>query len=138
GYGIQLGPNVFPMFERLGIVDVVLAQSILPRACVMFDALTGEEVTRIPGEQELRARFGYPYIVVHRVDLHGVLLNACKALPNITLEPLTSVARFEESGDGIPAVSDAGRRIKPSAWIGADGLRWAVRAQIVDDGEPKP
>ena len=29
GYGIQLGPNVFPMFERLGLKDGVLAQSSL-------------------------------------------------------------------------------------------------------------
>ena len=24
GYGIQLGPNVFPMFDRLGVSDAVL------------------------------------------------------------------------------------------------------------------
>ena len=81
GYGIQLGPNVFPMFERLGVNDAVLAQSILPRACILFDALSGEELTRIPGEQALRARFGHPYIVIHRVDLHRVLLDACRATP---------------------------------------------------------
>jgi len=129
---------VFPMFERLGLVDAVLAQSIIPRACIMFDALTGDEITRIPGEQGLRARFGHPYIVIHRVDLHGVLLNACKALPNIALEPLTSVARFEQDKDGVNVVIEDGRRVEASALIGADGLRSAVRAQIVDDGEPKP
>ena len=25
GYGIQLGPNVFPMFDRLGVTEAVLA-----------------------------------------------------------------------------------------------------------------
>jgi len=138
GYGIQLGPNVFPMFERLGLVDAVLAQSIIPRACVMFDALTGAEITRIPGEQGLRARFGHPYIVIHRVDLHGVLLDACKALPNVTLEPLTSVARFEQDANGVSVVIDDGRRVEAAGLIGADGLRSAIRGQIVDDGEPKP
>src|SRR5262249_17416925 len=47
GYGIQLGPNVFPMFDRLGLRDAVLAKSILPGACVLFDALTGEPLTRV-------------------------------------------------------------------------------------------
>ena len=28
GYGIQLGPNVFPMFDRLGVTDAVLAQAL--------------------------------------------------------------------------------------------------------------
>jgi salicylate hydroxylase len=138
GYGIQLGPNVFPMFERLGIVDAVLAQSIIPRACIMFDALSGQEVTRIPGERELRARFGHPYIVIHRVDLHGVLMDACKALPNVTLEPLTSVAAFEQDRARVVVTTDDGRRIEGAGLIGADGLRSVVRAKIVGDGEPKP
>ena len=137
GYGIQLGPNVFPMFERLGLVDAVLARSIIPRACIMFDALTGAEVTRIPGEAALRKRFGGPYIVIHRVDLHGVLLDACKEL-GISLEPLTSVASFEQDDAGVLVTTDDGRRIEGAALIGADGLRSAVRDQIVNDGEPKP
>jgi salicylate hydroxylase len=138
GYGIQLGPNVFPMFEWLGVSDAVLAHSILPRACIMFDALTGEEVTRIPGEQALRARFGHPYIVIHRVDLHGVLTDACKALPNITLESSTSVASYEQDETRVIVTTDDGRRIEGAALIGADGLRSVVRARIVGDGDPKP
>ena len=138
GYGIQLGPNVFPMFERLGVNEAVLAQSILPRACILFDALSGEELTRIPGEQALRARFGHPYIVIHRVDLHRVLLDACRATPGIVLEPLASVARFEAGRDGVTVATDDGRSIAGAALIGADGLRSVVRARIVADGEPKP
>ena len=138
GYGIQLGPNVFPMFERLGVNDAVLAQSILPRACILFDALSGEELTRIPGEQALRARFGHPYIVIHRVDLHRVLLDACRATPGIVLEPSASVARFEAGREGVTVTTDDGRSIAGAALIGADGLRSVVRAAIVADGEPKP
>ena len=39
GYGIQLGPNVFSMLDRLGVTDAVLAKSIRPNACVELDAL---------------------------------------------------------------------------------------------------
>jgi salicylate hydroxylase len=138
GYGIQLGPNVFPMFERLGVADAVLAQSFVPRACILFDALTGEEVTRIPGEPALRARFGHPYIVIHRVDLHGVLMDACKAYSNIALEPLTSVASFQQDDRCVIVTTEDGRHIEGAALIGADGLRSVVRAKIVGDGEPKP
>jgi len=138
GYGIQLGPNVFPMFERLGVTQAVLAQSILPRACIMFDALTGRELTRIPDEATLRARFGHPYIVIHRVDLHRVLLDACRATDGIALEPLTSVAGYEQQGDGVVVSTEDGRDIEGAALIGADGLRSVVRARIVGDGEPKP
>jgi salicylate hydroxylase len=138
GYGIQLGPNVFPMFDRLGITQAVLAQSILPRACILFDALSGQELTRIPGEQTLRARFGHPYIVIHRVDLHRVLLDACRATPGIVLEPSASVAGFDAGRDGVAVSTDDGRSIAGPALIGADGIRSVVRARVVADGEPKP
>ncbi len=138
GYGIQLGPNVFPMFARLGLTDALLAQSILPRACVMFDALTGAEVTHIPNEPALRARFGAPYVVIHRVDLHKILLDACRATDTIALEPSTSVTGYTQHGDGVTVTAADGRAISGCALIGADGLRSLVRARIANDGEPKP
>ena len=138
GYGIQLGPNVFPMFARLGLIEALLAQSILPRACVMFDALTGAEVTHIPNDPQLRARFGAPYVVIHRVDLHKILLDACRATGTITLEPSTSVVDYTQRDDGVTLTTEDGRKIDGVALIGADGLRSLVRARIDNDGEPKP
>jgi len=35
-----------------------------------------------------RARFKYPYIVIHRIDLHNVMLNACRRDPLISLVQL--------------------------------------------------
>src|SRR5581483_1754248 len=96
GYGIQLGPNVFPMFERLGVAEAMLRQAIVPPALVMLDALDGSQLARVPTGDSFRRRFGHPYIVLHRVDLHHVLLDACKALPNIALEPSSSAAKFED------------------------------------------
>ncbi len=98
GYGIQLGPNVFPMFERLGISEAVLRHADLPPAVVMLDALDGEELARIPTAVSFRRRFRHPYIVIHRIDLHHVLLDACRALPNIELEASASAVGVEDIG----------------------------------------
>jgi len=138
GYGIQLGPNVFSMFDRLGISDAVIARSIFPGACLMLDALTGEEITRVPTGQSLRDRFKRPYIVLHRVDLHHVLLDACKAVGAIELESSTTVTGFEDLGDRVVARTEHGERIEGAAMIAADGLRSPIRAQLVDDSEPRP
>ena len=78
GYGIQFGPNVFHALARIGVADAMLAKADFPPALLMFDALTGHEVTRVPTGPSLRARFHYPYIVIHRVDLHNV---AARCLP---------------------------------------------------------
>jgi 2-polyprenyl-6-methoxyphenol hydroxylase-like FAD-dependent oxidoreductase len=82
GYGIQLGPNVFPMFDYLGVTEAVLAKSIRPRAILMVDWADGGVIARIPTGESFLRRFERPYVVIHRVDLHTILLDACRANPN--------------------------------------------------------
>src|ERR1700721_51025 len=74
GYGIQFGPNVFHVFDRLGLTEPVMAVADSPPAVLMLDALNGKELVRIPtGGAAFRARFKYPYIIVHRIDVPNVL-----------------------------------------------------------------
>jgi 3-hydroxybenzoate 6-monooxygenase len=134
GYGIQLGPNVFPMFERLGVGAAVLQASDPPPAIVMLDALDGSEVARIPTGDSFRRRFKHPYIVIHRADLHQVLLEACRTLPDIALEAATSVAGVEDDGDQVRVRTPDGRSIAGAAVIGADGLGSCIRAQLRHEG----
>ncbi len=138
GYGIQLGPNVFPMFERLGITEAVRKKSILPDACVELDAFTGDEIARVPTKQSLYARFTHPYIVIHRIDLHEALLDACRKVAAIDLVAEAQVTGFEDRGADVTLQTADGRNFEGSALIGADGLRSVVRAKIIADGEPKP
>lgn len=136
GYGIQLGPNVLPMFERLGVADQILAASLLPRAVLMYDALTGREVVHIPTGESFRRRFGRPYIVLHRVDLHNVLVEACRGFPGIVFEESAAVIGYEDKGDHVLAHIADGRRLPGSLLIGADGLRSGVRRQICGEQDP--
>jgi salicylate hydroxylase len=138
GYGIQLGPNVFPMFERLGVSAAVLRAADAPPALVMLDALDGQEVARIPTGEAFRRRFKDPYIIIHRVDLHHVLLEACKALPNIALEASTCVVGIEDGGDRVRVRTRDGRVIAGAAVIGADGLGSCIRSALRNEGPPRP
>jgi 2-polyprenyl-6-methoxyphenol hydroxylase-like FAD-dependent oxidoreductase len=137
GYGIQLGPNVFPMFERLGVSEAVLRASNLPPAIVMLDALDGTEVARIPTGGEFRRRFKHPYVVIHRMDLHHVLLDACNTLPNVALEASTAAMGIEDDGDEIRVRTRDGRSIVGAAVIGADGLGSCIRAALLKEGPPR-
>jgi 3-hydroxybenzoate 6-monooxygenase len=101
GYGIQFGPNVFHVFDRLGLIEPVLAVADLPAAVLMWDALDGKELVRIPTGASLRARFKYPYIIVHRIDLHNVLLDACRRSDAIELVADAMVSTFEDKGDSV-------------------------------------
>jgi 2-polyprenyl-6-methoxyphenol hydroxylase-like FAD-dependent oxidoreductase len=138
GYGIQLGPNVFPMFDRLGITEAVMREATIPSNILMLDALSGAEVAHIPTGPSLRARFTHPYIIIHREDIHRILIEACAAVPSIVMEGGASVASFEQTDARVRVALEDGREIDGAALIGADGLRSAVRAQFVHEDEPRP
>ena len=91
GAGIQLGPNIFKMFEYLGLTEAVHRVAFFPPGLGMNDVRTGEKVVRVPLGEASLAAYGYPYGVIYRADLHQVFLDACKALPNITLRTASKV-----------------------------------------------
>jgi 2-polyprenyl-6-methoxyphenol hydroxylase-like FAD-dependent oxidoreductase len=57
GYGIQLGPNAFHMFDRLSVSGEVLKQSIIPRSLLMLDSVDADVMARIPTGASFAARF---------------------------------------------------------------------------------
>jgi 2-polyprenyl-6-methoxyphenol hydroxylase-like FAD-dependent oxidoreductase len=80
GAGIQLGPNVFRMFEVLGLTEAINEVAVFPDALVMMDALDASEVTRIPlNTPEFKAKFTHPYGVIYRPDLHNAFIEAARA-----------------------------------------------------------
>jgi salicylate hydroxylase len=139
GAGIQLGPNVYHMFEVLGLTEAIERWSAHPQNLIMMDALTGEEVTRIPvGSEAFRKRFrGYLYGVIHRGDLYHVLLEACRAQRNIELNEKKKGLRFEDKGDRVVLHMEGGEAIEGDCLIGADGLWSRVRAQILGEAKPR-
>ena len=137
GYGIQLGPNVFPMFDRLGVSDAVLKLALRPKAVLMVDSNDGGVIARIPTGDSFVRRFGRPYVVIHRVDLHGVLLDACRALPNVELVANCGIASFEQDRGGVRLRTEDGRSLEGAAVIAADGLRSTIRQQMLGEGEPR-
>jgi 3-hydroxybenzoate 6-monooxygenase len=138
GYGIQFGPNVFHVFDRLGVTEQVMAVADTPPAVLMMDALTGKELIRIPTGAAFRSRFKHPYIIVHRVDIHNVLLDACRQSDAIGLVANATVTGFEDRGDSIFVTTADGRTFSGPALVAADGVRSLFRAKLVGDGEPRP
>jgi len=137
GAGIQLGPNVFRMFEKLGVTDEINKFAVYPQGLMMRDVVTGEEVTTLPLNEAFLARFKYPYGVIHRADIHRVLLEACQKRPqHVALLTNSKAVDFEDLGDRVTARTEAGVSHEGCALIGADGLWSNVRQKIVGDGKP--
>jgi 3-hydroxybenzoate 6-monooxygenase len=137
GAGIQIAPNAFHCFDYLGIGDQARAKAVYIDKLRLMDAQTAEEITAIPLDAPFRKHFGNPYAVVHRADLHGVLLEFCKDSPLVELRTSHSVTRFEQNTAGAIVFCEGREPIRGAALIGADGLRSNIRQQVVGDGEPR-
>jgi salicylate hydroxylase len=137
GAGIQLGPNVFRMFDRLGLTEEIERWAHFPDALTMRDALSGEEITRIPLGAGFRTRFGRPYAVIHRADLHRVILDAARAEERVVLTPSRKVVGYEEHAGRVVVRLEGGEGVSCTALIGADGIWSVLRERIVGDGKPR-
>jgi salicylate hydroxylase len=137
GAGIQLGPNGFRALEFLGVRGAVEAKAVFPDNLVVMDGLTADEITRISVGPDFRQRFGYPYALVHRADLHRALLDACEADPAVELRSGATVSDFSETGDQVSVVLEDGTALQGAALVGADGLWSKTRQALVGDGAPR-
>jgi salicylate hydroxylase len=138
GFGIQLGPNAFDMLDRLGVREALEATAFYPNNLVMQDAISGKEVSRIHLKGAFRKQYKWPYAVIHRRDLHGALLDACRDKPElVSLETSSGLKAFRQDGERVLVTLDDGREIEGGMLICADGLRSVGRQQILGDGEPR-
>ena len=94
GAGIQLGPNVFRMFDRLGVAEAISRDAVFVDRLVMMDALTEEAVVTGDLGAAFRKRFGAPYAVTHRADFHRTLLEACEASGRSHSRPMPRSSRW--------------------------------------------
>ena len=133
GAGIQLGPNAFSAFDALGIGERARSRAVYTDEMVMHDALDETLVGRIPTGEAFRARFGNPYAVIHRADVHLSLLEGARATERIEVATSTTVQRVEQDEQGVTVFDSAGHRHRGLALIGADGVKSAVRRQHVGD-----
>ncbi len=137
GAGIQLGPNAFHAFDYLGVGAAARDMAVYIDQLRLMDALTAEEITHIDLGAAFRNRFGNPYAVVHRGDLHGVFLKSCQAHELIELRVNSEVVRYDQDGTSVSARLASGETMCGSLLIGADGLWSNIRKQVVGDGKPR-
>jgi salicylate hydroxylase len=130
GAGLQLAPNATRLLRAWGLLDQIVDAGVVPRRLVMRDALDGAELTGLD-LADVERRYGAPYVVVHRSDLHAILVRGCKeaGVELVTGCEVTGV----ELGAGAAAAVSARRRDGGAVVLAADGLTSRLRGMISDD-----
>jgi 2-polyprenyl-6-methoxyphenol hydroxylase-like FAD-dependent oxidoreductase len=131
GAGIQIAPNCTRILHEYGLLDEAKKLGVLVDSIIMRDALDGSVLTRLD-LRDAERRYGFPYIVIHRSDLHGLFLAACK---DAGAELLTSqdVTGYQNTERGAAVTLADGGYAQARMVVAADGLRSAARRLLADD-----
>src|SRR5271163_2848745 len=119
GAGIILSANVTKVLRRLGVGDALVAAGITPHCYISRAWDTGETMYEIVFDAASEARFGGPYLNIHRGDLHAVLERAVAAN---TIAFNHRLIGLEERDDGVWLSFANGARVDADVVIGADGI----------------
>lgn len=135
GAGIQLGPNAFHAFDALGVGPQARARAVYTDYMVMHDAVDESLVGKIETGEAFRQRFGNPYAVIHRADVHLSLLEGAQASGQVAFFTRTRIEAIEqdEAAGTVTAIDQNGKHWVGQALIGADGVKSVVRQQYVGD-----
>ncbi|MEP9371184.1 FAD-dependent monooxygenase [Mesorhizobium sp. KR1-2] len=138
GAGLQLSPNATRILDRLGVLELLLPKAVRPRGVILRDARTLSELARVPLGDSAEQRWHAPYLVAHRADLQGALLEAVALQPAIRLVTGATVAGLTPRPPGVAVTLDRAGGIDQTTGlllVGADGVWSAVRGLLgIADG----
>ena len=148
GAGIQLAPNATRILIGLGLADRLKTRIVEPAAIRLRSGPSGRELAVLalqapPAGAGMTERYGAPYWVIHRADLHKSLAEAVAAESGISLTLGAPVNDFTAFGRGVRATVHPRRRewtgegYDGAVLIGADGLWSRLRAQLGDRAAPR-
>jgi 2-polyprenyl-6-methoxyphenol hydroxylase-like FAD-dependent oxidoreductase len=137
GAGIQIAPNCTRILSAYGLLGEAKRRGVLPVSMVMKDALDGTVLTSLD-LADMERRYGTPYMVIHRSDLHGLFLQACRDA-GVDLRTSQHVTEYENAAPGSTrpgstAPGGAGAGSAPARVRLADGTVHEARLVVAADG----
>jgi 2-polyprenyl-6-methoxyphenol hydroxylase-like FAD-dependent oxidoreductase len=127
GAGMMLWPNATRVMRELGVLG-----DLIPLSGRSVNFLVRAQDGRVLMDIPL-GEFDVPALCIRRADLLDVLL---RKLPADSIRLLHDFSHLNQSSASVRVHFKNGESAEHSALIGADGIRSAVRAQILDDIAP--
>lgn len=131
GAGMQIAPNCTRILDHWGVLQEIRTAGVLPSGMKMLDAMDGQVITQLD-LRDMERRYGYPYVVIHRSDLHRILMEAA-VRAGATLHHSKACVSYQNTVDGARAIFTDGDTAEGDIVIAADGLHSVARAMMSDD-----
>jgi 2-polyprenyl-6-methoxyphenol hydroxylase-like FAD-dependent oxidoreductase len=134
GAGIQMAPNAMKVLRRLGIEDHVRGIGFQSAVALSREWNTGEITSELKLGREVEARYGAPYVFLHRADLHAALLSV---VPSGVLHLGMKLMGMDRARGGVALTFANGTPVNADMVIGADGVHSFVRETLLGPERPR-
>src|SRR5262249_24550500 len=131
GAGIQISANASRVLHALGLEPRLAASAVTPTAFHYRLYSTGDLLHEIPLGQSHERHYGAKYYHLHRADLHAVLAAKVRELDPDAIVLEAAAQRFVETRDSVTLELAGGGSASADLLIGADGIKSAIRAQVL-------
>ena len=133
GAGIQQSANAVKVLYHLGLRDALEKVAVKPNDYEFRRYDTAELMHKIPFAGAHEQTHGAPYYHIHRADIHRILAEAVLALDPNTITLGSRVTGYTENDTGVQVQLAGGGSVDGDLLIGADGIKSAIRTQIVGE-----
>jgi salicylate hydroxylase len=137
GAGVQISANGARVLFALGLEETIRKVWSVPSAKEIRLWNTGETWKLFDLGAESVARYGAPYFMIHRADLHQVLIDAVRSHKSDAIHLDARCTDFDEDGSAVTLHLANGERVTGDALIGADGVHSRIRNILVGGDRPE-
>ncbi len=137
GAGLQLSANGTRCLFALGLERAVRAIASEPQGKEVRLWSSGQRWKLFDLGTTSEAAYGYPYLMVHRGDLHQLLLRAVREADPDALRTASRCTGFQQQSGHVDVVFADGHQERAAALIGADGVHSQVRAALFGARTPE-
>jgi len=124
GAGIQMSPNAMRVLRGIGLEPRIRATAFQPHAWTNREWDTGAMKHELPLGADAEAKYGAPYLLMHRGDLHEALVSA---VPAEILARDKKLVDVDWRGRGVALRFADGTTAQADAIVAADGVHSRVR-----------
>ena len=137
GAGIMLTPNATRVLIHLGLEAALDRTAMRPPASVYRRFDDARAIGDAPLAGAMETAYGAPYFHIHRSDLLDVLLAAVRAQGAADLNTGHRAASCAQNSEGVAVRFSDGQEVEGDLLLACDGVRSALRAQLVAGAEPR-
>jgi len=127
GAGIQIGCNAMKVLRGLGLEQRLRQNSFYPRSWNNRDWRTGDVKFDMIFGESAEEKFGAPYLLAHRGDLHAALASA---VPDSCVRLNHRLVGLDQGNDGVSLRFANGTTAVADAVVGADGVHSLIRDML--------